>query len=229
MGLVSLGKKIAKNNKGLVSVLSPIHNLTGFNRKSIKGNNNKIIGFNKSFVSKCSIKIVGDNNVIEFGDLCYLKGCKFLILGNDNRINLSELFYGINTEFWIQDDSNSIEIGKGSSIGGTTHLAATEGKRIVIGKDCMLASDISIRTGDSHSIMTKSDGKRINPAEDVLIGDRVWIATSTKLLKGAIISDDSIVGTGALVTKKFTQPNSLIVGSPAKVVKEDVEWAKERI
>lgn len=55
------------------------------------------------------------------------------------------------------------------------------------------------------------------------------MATNTTLLKGTEIPKNSIVGTGALVTKKFTNPNVLIVGSPAKVVKENVEWTNERI
>lgn len=229
MSLVDLGKKIAKRNKLMASVLSPTYNALGFNKKKFKGNNNKIVGFNKSFISSTRIKIIGNNNYIEFGDTCYLKGCSIMVLGDNNHIILGDYFYGINAEFWIQDNNNSIEIGEKTSIGGTTQLAATEGKKITVGKNCMLASDISVRTGDSHSILARQDGERINPAEDVYIGDNVWVATKTTLLKGTRIPNGSIVGTGALVTKKFDKTNVLIVGSPAKIAKEDVEWIKERI
>jgi len=44
---------------------------------------------------------------------------------------------------------------------------------------------------------------------------------SATILDGAVIAKESIVGAGALVTKnKKFPPRSLIVGSPAKVVRE---------
>ncbi|MGL4605946.1 MAG: gamma carbonic anhydrase family protein [Eubacteriaceae bacterium] len=53
------------------------------------------------------------------------------------------------------------------------------------------------------------------------IGDDVLIGMGAIILNGAQIGDNSIVGAGALVTqgKKFP-PNVLIMGSPAKVVRE---------
>jgi carbonic anhydrase/acetyltransferase-like protein (isoleucine patch superfamily) len=44
---------------------------------------------------------------------------------------------------------------------------------------------------------------------------------SATILDGAVIGKESIVGAGALVTKnKIFLPRSLIIGSPAKVVRE---------
>ena len=53
------------------------------------------------------------------------------------------------------------------------------------------------------------------------IGARCLIGMGSTLLNGCEIGDDSIVGANSLVTqgKKFP-PRSLIVGSPAKVVRE---------
>jgi len=74
-----------------------------------------------------------------------------------------------------------------------------------------------------------------NPAiigDDVTIGHRVMlhgctiesaclIGMSATILDGAVIGKESIVGAGALVTKnKVFPPRSLIVGSPAKVIRE---------
>ena len=85
----------------------------------------------------------------------------------------------------------------------------------------------------------KSDGNPTIIGDDVTIGHRVMlhgctiedaclIGMSATILDGAIIGKESIVGAGSLVTKnKHFPPRSLIMGSPAKVVRtltdEEVE------
>ena len=59
------------------------------------------------------------------------------------------------------------------------------------------------------------------------VGDRCLIGMSAILLDGAVLGDDCIVGAGALVTGKTDAPaGSLLLGSPAKVVKEVSEAQK---
>ena len=78
----------------------------------------------------------------------------------------------------------------------------------------------------------KSDGNPTIIEDDVTIGHRVMlhgctikkaclIGMSATILDGAVIGEESIVGAGALVTKnKIFPPRSLIMGSPAKVIRE---------
>ena len=78
----------------------------------------------------------------------------------------------------------------------------------------------------------KSDGSPTIIGDDVTIGHKVMlhgctiedgclIGMSATILDDAIIGKNSIVGAGALVTKgKKFPPRSLILGSPAKVVRE---------
>ena len=87
----------------------------------------------------------------------------------------------------------------------------------------MFSDTITFRTGDSHSILD-SDGKRINKAKDIAIGDHVWIGQQVIVLKGSTVGADSIVGTGSLLTGKTYDSNSVIAGSPAKIVKQHVSW-----
>lgn len=52
------------------------------------------------------------------------------------------------------------------------------------------------------------------------VGDEALIGMGAKILNGAVIGDQCIVGAGALVTEgKSFEPRSLIVGSPARVVR----------
>jgi len=59
---------------------------------------------------------------------------------------------------------------------------------------------------------------------DVIIDDRVWNGEHVSFLKGSKISADSVVGSHAVVTKKFEQPNCVIAGFPAKIAKENIKW-----
>jgi carbonic anhydrase/acetyltransferase-like protein (isoleucine patch superfamily) len=78
----------------------------------------------------------------------------------------------------------------------------------------------------------KSDGNPTIIGDDVTIGHRVMlhgctiedaslIGMSATILDGAVIGKESIVGAGSLITKnKIFPPRSLIMGSPAKVIRE---------
>ena len=78
----------------------------------------------------------------------------------------------------------------------------------------------------------KSTGNPTIIGDDVTIGHRVMlhgctvedaclIGMSATILDGAVIGKESIVGAGALVTKnKVFPPRSLIMGTPAKVIRE---------
>ena len=92
--------------------------------------------------------------------------------------------------------------------------------------------DLSMIHVTHYKKADKSDGNPTIIADDVTIGHRVMlhgctiekaclIGMSATILDGAVIGEESIVGAGALVTKgKIFPPRSLIVGSPAKVVRE---------
>mgnify|MGYP006271762141 CR=1 FL=1 len=92
--------------------------------------------------------------------------------------------------------------------------------------------DLSMVHVTHHKKEDMSDGHPTIIGDDVTIGHRVMlhgctiedaclIGMSATILDGAVIGKESIVGAGALVTKnKIFPPRSLIMGSPAKVVRE---------
>jgi carbonic anhydrase/acetyltransferase-like protein (isoleucine patch superfamily) len=92
--------------------------------------------------------------------------------------------------------------------------------------------DLSMIHVTHYKKSDRSDGFPTIIGDDVTIGHRVMlhgctiedaclIGMSATILDGAVIGKESIVGAGSLVTmnKKFP-PRSLIMGSPAKVVRE---------
>ena len=83
----------------------------------------------------------------------------------------------------------------------------------------------------THASMNNPEGNPTVIEDDVTIGHKVMlhgcsikkgslIGMSATILDGAVIGEESIVGANSLVTKdKIFPPRSLIMGSPAKLVR----------
>lgn len=215
-------KKWVKNQK---SIFWFFNHLPFNNKIKVRGNNK--FKADCAMLKKCVVKVTGENNLILLGKNCRLYDCSFIINGSNNIIELSDSVSAYNAEFYIEDSQNHIFCGDHTCFAGKIHLACTEGKNITIGDHCLFSSDIVIRTGDSHSV-TDLEGNRINFAKDVEIGNHVWAGYRALINKGVKISADSVIGTGAVVTRAFEAPNVCIAGNPAKVVKENISWADKR-
>ncbi len=207
--------------------------------KTVFNNGNKVtqlgtgnkINHKGNYISNTSIFIAGDNNevLIEENGKSTLQNCNIYISGSCNKIIIGKHNNIVTTEFYIEDNNSTINFGDNNTLHGKTHLAAIEGTSIIIGNNCLFSSNITFRTGDSHSILDAETSERINPSESIEIGDRVWIGNDTKILKGTKILEDSIVATGSIVTKKFEENNVVIGGGPAKIIRTGVKWISERI
>jgi maltose O-acetyltransferase len=55
-------------------------------------------------------------------------------------------------------------------------------------------------------------------SKPVIIRDDVWLGMGVTVLKGVEIGERAVIGAGSLVTKSIP-PDSLAVGTPAKVIK----------
>lgn len=128
-------------------------------------------------------------------------------------------------DIWISGGGR-IEIGHNTHFTGKIHIACIEGKQVHIGERCLFSDEITLRTGDSHSILNR-DGMRINPADDIYIGEHVWVGQQVVILKGAHIGNKSIVGTRALVTGKMFEDGVVLAGSPAREIESNVSWHHE--
>lgn len=169
------------------------------------------------------------NNRIIIGDYSRLTGCSINISGSNNTIYIGNRCVCNQANFCIEDDNNSIQLGEHTALCGTIDLAAIEGTKIEIGKDCLFSSKIDIRTGDSHSLIQKGTRNRLNRSSSVKIGDHVWIGTGVTILKGTSIAENCMVGAASLLCKQYSNPNCVIAGVPAKEVKRNIDWKEERI
>lgn len=181
-------------------------------------------------ISRLHLASCGKNNSIVLGNRVKLHDVRITIFGNDNHIVVKDDNHIAGIRFAMEDDGNRIEIGAHNFIGSGSLLAALEGTKIVIGDDCMIASPCEIRTSDSHSLLDEN-GKRINYAQDIILGGHVWIGMGCLVLKGANIPKHCVVAAKSVVCKmkEKVKEGSLLGGTPARVLKENVSWNHQRI
>lgn len=184
---------------------------------------------NNRINNKCpdiiKFEIKGINNKIEIPEDSRLVDMNVRIRGNHNQLIISNgVFFGTGCSIWIEGNNCKIIIGPKCTATRLIHINAQEdNSEILIGEDCMLSNNIIIRTSDSHPIYDIETGERINNPRNVVIGNHVWIAPNTKIMKGSYIGNGSIIGSDTTINKKIPE-NSLAVGRPSKIVKNNVEW-----
>lgn len=123
-------------------------------------------------------------------------------------------------------DNCVVHIGKRCSMGGLFMQIHEDGMKVTIGDDCMFSVNIRFWTSDMHSILD-SDGNVTNFGKHITIGNHVWLGANVTLCKNTIIADNCIVGTQSVVAGKFTTPNCIMAGNPARVVKENINWDRK--
>lgn len=201
-------------------------------RITVAGDNNRISFGSKTVCSGNSlIRINGSNNTVLFSERILLNNISILINGNNNNIFIKDDGSMTEVEMILERDNNTVVVGEGSTFHGRKakpiSFSLDEETEILVGKDCMIANDVQFRSSDNHSIIS-IDGKRINPAENITVGDHVWICMRSLILKGTNIGNNSVVGAGSICNKDYIEDHVLIVGTPAIIKKNNIDWDRER-
>ncbi|MBC8452530.1 MAG: gamma carbonic anhydrase family protein [Spirochaetes bacterium] len=121
---------------------------------------------------------------------------------------IGQVSIGSRSSVWVnavvRGDIGCISIGESSNIQDNCVIHITEG----------LPASIGDRVTVGHGAILHS----------CTVGNDCLIGMGSIILDNAVIGDNSMVGAGSLVTQgKTFPPNSLILGSPAKVVRSLTE------
>jgi len=198
-----------------------------FTKKRIKGKNN-IVNYSGAFLKKNQLIINGNFNKINIGAGCKIIGTKINVIGNNHTLIINPNCIIDNGSFCFEDNNCKIIIGNNTIIHNNFHIAALDKGSISIGNNCLFSSFIDIRTSDSHSIIDLNRNIRLNPGQNIIIGNKVWLGMGVGVLKGSEIGNDVIIGFRSLVTNKIPS-NVVAVGIPARVIKKNVKWITNRI
>lgn len=175
---------------------------------------------------KVKYNVIGNDNDFDFSDST-LHNILIHVRGNHNKLKIDKNCYLKNTNLMFEGDNCEIYIGENTSV-ESAHIDVKENNmKISVGKNSMFSDEVFISTSDSHSILNL-DGIRINQAKSIVIGENVWIGKRVMILKGSVIENGAIVAAGSIVTGNVSA-NSIYAGSPAKRIKENTHWLREKL
>ena len=128
------------------------------------------------------------------------------VIGNIHLERLVSIWFGAT----LRGDTELITIGEGSNVQDGSVLHTDLGFPLNIGKDVTIG----------HKVMLHG----------CTIGDNSLIGIGAVILNKAKIGKNCIIGAKALITENKEIPdNSLVVGSPGKVVREVTEEEKKAV
>lgn len=110
-----------------------------------------------------------------------------------------------------------LTIGQGAANVGLTIMCA---KEVTIGNGVRIGRNVSIRDWNGSHVIINDHYRNHAP---VRIEDHVWLCTGCTVMPGVTVGEGSVVAANATVTKDVP-PHSLVGGSPARVIKENIEW-----
>lgn len=182
--------------------------LTGW----IKGCRNRIVIDNALHECKLELRINGNNNTVVLRSPFAVKSLQIRV-GNH-----------------VPANSTILEIDEGFSIEGSGQFFLyNSGNKLAIGKNCMFSNNVTVRCGDSpHLLFDSQTGEYLDISEGVNVGDHVWVGERAYITKKVTIPSECVVAACSVVTRRFASQNCVIAGNPAKVVRENVQWIRNR-
>lgn len=106
-----------------------------------------------------------------------------------------------------------LTIGDGTSINRGVSICAQGSIRI--GRNCGIGNDVLIFDTDFHDA---DDHNRVPDAAPVTIGDDVWLASRSIVLKGVTIGDGAVVSAGSVVATNVPA-HAMVGGVPARIIR----------
>ena len=92
------------------------------------------------------------------------------------------------------------------------------GGGVTIGNNSMIAANCYLIDMDHGIEKGKLIGEQSNKVSPIIIGEDVWIAANSVILKGSNIKSGAVVGAKSLV-KGNVEENACVVGVPATLLK----------
>lgn len=120
-------------------------------------------------------------------------------------------------------DLGTLEIGKNFFCNKNCSISCND--KITIGDDVLFGWNVEVLDSDNHKMIHRNK-KNVCDRGAIKIGNHVWVAAFSHILKNSCIPDGSVVAYHSLVTKRFEGEKLLLGGCPAKVIEEQIEWER---
>ena len=178
-------------------------------RLEVGGLANVVFFDNHAWGGNCfaNIRILGSECVVFFNDI------------GDGYVSMPDVFMRSSEQvlFW----------GRGATAVGCNIELEGDQRGVVIGDDALISSGVWIRNYDMHAIHDLITGVRLSrPPVDTVLERHVWLGQDALLLNCPRVGTGAILGARALA--KAPVPSCVIaVGTPARVVRENVSWGRD--
>ncbi len=107
---------------------------------------------------------------------------------------------------------------------------ARNGGTVVAGPDQLWAAGVYVATDDMHRLGDRRTGERLNPfGAHVRLGRHVWLCRDAVVSGHAEIGDGAVVALRSVVRGQKVPAHSVVAGTPARVVRDDVEWSHDDV
>lgn len=140
---------------------------------------------------------------------------------------MNDLFKHVGKDVWIEPDFRC-EFGKNITIEDNVYInfgcVILDCAEVTIGANTLFGPNIGLYPVN-HAIDAE---ERIHGGcigKPIHIGKNVWFGGDVKVLAGVTIGDNTIIGTGSIVTKDIPS-NVIAVGNPCKVIRPITEADK---
>ncbi len=137
---------------------------------------------------------------------------------------MNDLFKHVGKDVWIEPDFRC-EFGKNITIEDNVYInfgcVILDCAEVTIGANTLFGPNTGLYPVN-HAIDAE---ERIHGGcigKPIHIGKNVWFGGDVKVLAGVTIGDNTIIGTGSIVTKDIPS-NVIAVGNPCKVIREITE------
>ena len=141
---------------------------------------------------------------------------------------LKRMLGSVGEKVWIAktfncDNGKNIHIGHNFT--GNYNLTILDIREVWIGDNVMIGPGTLISTVN-HPLTPMGRRQHLGIAKPVRIGNDVWIGGNVTILPGVTIGNNVVVAAGAVVTKDIPD-NTLVVGVPAKKIRDLEDDTKE--
>lgn len=185
-------------------------------------NGNCILG-SKPILNNSTVKFAGRNNILFCEESVILNNGSLQFNGDNSVIYLGRSKYKYKLSVSIYNNS-VFHMGRDNYINDKLKVILSEQKHVFIGSGNLFSFGIWVRNADPHLIYDAGTKERMNYAKSIYVGTHVWIGQSAMLLKGAQIASGSIIGAMGVVAGKYIPSNTIWVGNPVKMIKENIFW-----
>jgi len=97
------------------------------------------------------------------------------------------------------------------------NLVILDCAKVSIGDNVFFGPNVSLFTA-THPISAEIRNKGLEQAHPITIGNSVWIGGNVVINPGISIGDNTIIGSGSVVTKSIPE-NCIAVGNPCRVIR----------